>query len=159
MSNTKEVNVATSSGKYLFPSGEENPSWKGGRTVASNGYVLIRIPGHVHADVRGYVYEHRFIASEKLGRPLKKGEVVHHIDGNKTNNSPENLQIVKSIAEHSMNHRTKGKRLRNPEEKNRTVTCACGCGKSLMLFDPSGRPRKFISGHNLHGEVKHGHQY
>ena len=29
--------------KYLFPKGKNNPMWKGGRSISSNGYVLIRV--------------------------------------------------------------------------------------------------------------------
>ena len=37
---------------------------------------------------------HRVVAEQMLGRPLQKGEVVHHIDGDKWNNSPKNLQVM-----------------------------------------------------------------
>lgn len=37
--------------------GASNPNWKGGRTIASNGYVLIKVGKEHHlADVRGYAY-------------------------------------------------------------------------------------------------------
>jgi hypothetical protein len=39
-------------------------------------------------------HEHRIIAETKLVRPLSKGDVVHHIDGNKRNNSPDNLAVM-----------------------------------------------------------------
>jgi hypothetical protein len=42
----------------------------------------------------GYVYYHRYVASNKIGRWLTSDEHVHHIDGNKTNNDPNNLMIV-----------------------------------------------------------------
>lgn len=39
-------------------------------------------------------HEHRVVAEAMLGRPLVKGEIVHHKDGNKRNNAPENLEVM-----------------------------------------------------------------
>ena len=44
--------------------------------------------------------EHRVVAERILGRPLKAGEVVHHIDGNKRNNDSKNILVFPSQAEH-----------------------------------------------------------
>lgn len=49
-------------------------------------------------------HEHRVVAEIMLGRPLMKGEVVHHKDGNKRNNNPSNLMIFKSQADHARFH-------------------------------------------------------
>ena len=49
-------------------------------------------------------HEHRIVAERMLGRPLKKGEVVHHKDGNKRNNAPEDLMVFPSQAEHAKFH-------------------------------------------------------
>ena len=46
---------------------------------------------------------HRFIMEQKLGRSLKKGEVVHHIDGNKWNNDINNLAVM-TQADHARIH-------------------------------------------------------
>lgn len=48
-------------------------------------------------------HEHRVVAEQMLGRPLTRGEIVHHIDGNKHNNDPSNLQVM-SMAEHARHH-------------------------------------------------------
>lgn len=49
-------------------------------------------------------HEHRAVAENKIGRPLKKGEVVHHIDGDYRNNDPDNLMVLPSQAEHCKIH-------------------------------------------------------
>lgn len=75
--------------------GSLNPSWKGGRIKAS-GYIMIHSPNAQ----RRYLYEHRLVAEKILGRPLNKGEVVHHKNGIKDDNRPENLEIFPTHALH-----------------------------------------------------------
>jgi hypothetical protein len=117
--------------------------------VASNGYVLIRVGVDHHlADVRGYAYEHRIVAEKKIGRRLRKGEQVHHLDGNRQNNDPANIEVVTSI-EHGVHHRRGGKAAQLPGEKNVTISCACGCGETFPRYDGERRRRRFVSGHNL----------
>lgn len=126
---------------------DKNPNWQGGRTIASTGYVLIKRPHSPMSDSRGYVYEHRHVMAQVLGRSLERHEIVHHVDGDKTNNSPENLRLCASVGHHYLNHRT-NKTLRKPGEPNPLIVCACGCGTLFKKYDTSGRPRSFISGHN-----------
>jgi hypothetical protein len=54
------------------------------RRVHPNGYVIIGT----------HTLEHRWIMSQMVGRPLKKGETVHHRNGNRADNRPENLQLM-----------------------------------------------------------------
>lgn len=68
------------------------------------GYKVIYMPKHPHSRMNGYVYEHILVAESKLGRPLYENEVVHHIDGNKLNNSPDNLMVFNSQREHDKWH-------------------------------------------------------
>ena len=59
----------------------------------------------------GFVFEHVYVMEQKLGRKIEKGYVVHHIDYDKTNNDPANLQLM-SKSDHSILHNTG----RNPSD-------------------------------------------
>jgi len=74
--------------------------------ITRHKYFAIRIPSHPRSHTNGYVYEHILIAEKKIGRKLKQGEVVHHIDGNRLNNDPNNL-LVMMLGEHFRYHNTK----------------------------------------------------
>lgn len=80
--------------------GSRNGSWKGGRQVDSDGYILIHAPGHQNANAAGYVREHRLVMESMLGRGLDPTEVVHHRDGDKQNNDPSNLELFSRNGDH-----------------------------------------------------------
>lgn len=72
-------------------SGEHNGRWRGGRLL-SQGYVRIRMPQSPMANALGYVLEHRHVMATVLGRALYD-ERVHHRNGNRSDNRPENLEL------------------------------------------------------------------
>ena len=57
-------------------------------------------------------HEHRILAEQLLGRLLLPGEVVHHKDGNKQNNAPDNIEIFKNQSEHCSYHNKNRRNLR-----------------------------------------------
>lgn len=82
--------------------GENSSRWQGGIHY-QNGYIFKKEKDG------GYRGEHRILMEEKLGRKLTPNEVVHHIDGNKTNNDIDNLAVM-TRAEHAILHRPSDKR-------------------------------------------------
>ena len=80
------------------PSGEESPSWKGGRTLDSRGYVLVKIyPGNFFypmGDHMNRISEHRLVMAKHLGRCLQGWEIVHHKNGIKDDNRVGNLKLT-----------------------------------------------------------------
>jgi HNH endonuclease len=81
-------------------SGENSPSWKGGKYKSGNGYWLIHKPNHPNCNKDGYIYEHRLVMEKHLGRYLSKTEVVHHIDKNPLNNQIKNLELFETNGKH-----------------------------------------------------------
>lgn len=77
--------------------GPNSPTWQGGRSVEATGYVNLTIPG------RGSIREHRYVMEQHLGRELRPDEHVHHINGDRSDNRIENLQIM-SQSEHMRLH-------------------------------------------------------
>lgn len=71
---------------------------------ATTGYVFECVRGHYIKFGRDWVAQHIVVMAERLGRPLRKGELVHHIDEDKQNNNDDNLELS-THTEHPRLHR------------------------------------------------------
>ena len=60
---------------------------------SKDGYVTIQKRGHPNSSKKGSILEHVFVMSSFLGRPLRKGENVHHKNGIRDDNRIENLEL------------------------------------------------------------------
>lgn len=91
--------------------GPLNGRWRGGKWTevtkdGRRGYVHIYCPEHPGA-INRYVSEHRLVIERRLGRILRKEECVHHINGMRTDNRPENLMLFENNAAHNRYERAR----------------------------------------------------
>lgn len=109
---------------------EQSHKWKGGRLVRPNGYIMVYAPDHptvLAAEARAkatgvrfskrHVWEHRLVMERMLGRYLLPHETVHHKNGVRDDNRPENLELW------SKRQQPAGQR---DGESAHCPTCTCG---------------------------------
>ena len=96
------LNKEITSARSKLQTGALNPSWKGGKK-GNKGYVTILCREHPRARQDGYVSEHILVMEKKLGRPILPTETIHHKNGVKNDNRPENLELW--ITRHSNGQR------------------------------------------------------
>lgn len=85
------------------PKGKDHWRWKGGQYETKAGYIKALKPKGHPAKGR-YILQSRHVLEKKLGRHLTSKEIAHHVDGNKRNNSPENIELIESQSEHARYH-------------------------------------------------------
>jgi hypothetical protein len=90
----------------------------------NKGYIEVKIdsesPYFSMANCRGNVLEHRLVMAQHLKRCLSDKEIVHHINGIKTDNRIENLQLLNAES-HVLKFSELWNRVRELEEDNKTM--------------------------------------
>ena len=99
------------------PKASRQHRWKAGSRPGSTGHVKVRVGvGHPLADPNGYAYEH-LVVWVAAGNPRPtRGQVLHHINEDKTDNRIDNLQLM-TKAEHNRLHNTE----RGRDERGRLL--------------------------------------
>jgi hypothetical protein len=84
---------------------KQAPRKVGNTFINNNGYVEVWIGKHTKEDkVGGYYREHKLLKELQIGRLLNDNDIIHHVDGNKTNNSVDNLVVCAGHYEHRKLH-------------------------------------------------------
>lgn len=100
---------------------EHHWNWRGGRCKTNRGYIYIKVPDHMkkyHGKVTwdGYMLEHIYVWEQTHDMVLPAGMIVHHLNGIKDDNRPENLIAMKKGEHHQLAEPYK-QRIRELEEQ------------------------------------------
>lgn len=114
--------------------GRRSPLKAGESRLSVSGYRVRYMPDHPMSDKAGRLLEHRLVMSEHLGRLLESHEVVHHKDGNRSNNAIENLELLQSHKEHVAVH-AKESELYQLHKQGLLRCSACRVIKPFAAFD------------------------
>lgn len=105
----RKLSFRTKEKMRISRSGKRNPMWKGGTYKNFWGRWLVLAINNPSANSQKYIYRYRLIAEKHLGRHLTKLENIHHINGIKDDDRPENLYLFSSISEHRKYETSKNK--------------------------------------------------
>ena len=93
---------------------------KGKKSIV-NGYIYIKDYEHPNRNDVNQILEHRKVMSNYLNRPLKKEEIVHHINCDKTDNRIKNLYLYSSFTQHLNAHHLLMKLIKNYKQPIKTL--------------------------------------
>lgn len=117
--------------KVAYARGRINQKKDSRKTCLSGGYIMIWKPECLLANKTGYVREHRLVWQETHNEPLPENWVVHHINGIKTDNRPDNL-VAYPRGKHDKLIPLMAERIRKLEIENRQLQRALE--NSQMIF-------------------------
>lgn len=149
--HTPETRKKIAASKQLNPmTGERAANWKGGR-YQSRGYVYVKLTSIPEAEQQSfasmataskggsdistqYIPEHRLVMARAMGRALTSDEHVHHINGIKWDNRPENLEVTSNSA-HRQKHSEIEAELYRLRAENEALRAALSkfCDVSVLL--------------------------
>lgn len=68
-------------------------AYDGSAFIGAGGYLYVYVPSHGNASTTGILAQHTLVMSEQIGRSLLPTENVHHLNGDRTDNRPSNLEL------------------------------------------------------------------
>lgn len=105
--------------------------FKGGKYTDKAGYILVLAPNHPRGGKGRYVFEHILVWEHCHNKSVPKGYIIHHLNGIKSDNRPENL-VAMPRAKHTALLEPYKKHIRKLEIENRQLRKALE--NSQMMF-------------------------
>lgn len=118
------------------------PNWN--KVSRSAGYPVVYCPDHPNAWSTGYIFCHRVVAEQNIGRLLLPTEIVHHLDEDKDNFHPDNLEVLQSQTEHAKRH---------SGHQTMVAGVCCECGQVFVRRKGNDRAMKFC-GYRCNGKAQ-----